>query len=183
MSAIEKLYDRYKFSIFRYLHRLVGDYHVAEELTQETFYRACVSLKNFRGESSLSTWLFRIAFYVYTGYLRTPRNFYIPLDRDISDDSDKGNPVRALEEADSWRLTKMVLQQLPVNYRTVIVLREMEGLSFEEIGTILDKSPSTVRVTLCRARQKFRLLFNQMNNIKGFNSNKNLLGGGLCESV
>lgn len=163
MSTIEKLYQRYRVSIFRYLYRMGGDYHLADELTQETFCRALVSLKNFRGESALSTWLFRVAYYVYTGHLRSrPGDRYLPLSHDIPDANRAGDPARYLEDAENWRLIKMALKQLPLDYRTVIILREQEGLSFEEIGDILGKSPATARVTLFRARQKFHQLYKQL---------------------
>ncbi len=163
MSTIEKLYQCYRVSIFRYLYRMGGDYHLADELTQETFCRALVSLKNFRGESALSTWLFRVAYYVYTGHLRgRPGERNLPLNHDIPDIDSAGDPARHLEDAESRRLMRLALEQLPVDYRTVIVLREQEVLSFEEIGDILGKSPATARVTLFRARQKFHQLYKQL---------------------
>jgi RNA polymerase sigma-70 factor (ECF subfamily) len=70
MSALEKIYDRYRVPVFRYLYRMGGSYDLAEELTQETFYRVVISLDGFRGESALSTWLFRIAFNVYNTHVR-----------------------------------------------------------------------------------------------------------------
>ncbi|KJS75344.1 MAG: hypothetical protein JL56_08250 [Desulfotomaculum sp. BICA1-6] len=163
MSTIEKLYQRYRVSIFRYLYRMGGDYHLADELTQETFCRAFVSLKGFRGESALSTWLFGIAYYVYTGYLRgRPVGCNLPLKHDIPDVNNTNDPSWHLEARENWRLVRLALDKLPVDYRTVIILRELEGLSFEEIGTILGKSPATARVTLFRAKQKFHQLYKQL---------------------
>jgi len=163
MSTIEKLYQHYRTSIFRYLYRMGGDYHLADELTQETFCRAFVSLKGFRDESALSTWLFRIAYYVYTGYLRGhPGKGNLPLNQNLPDMNRAGDPARHLEDAEKWRLVRLALAQLPVDYRTVILLRELEGLTFEEIGAILGKSPATARVTLFRAKQKFNRLYKQL---------------------
>ncbi|WP_051273668.1 RNA polymerase sigma factor [Desulfotruncus alcoholivorax] len=160
---LEKLYQRYKVSIFRYLYRMGGDYHLAEELTQETFYRAFISLKNFRGESTLSTWLFRIAYYVYTGHVRgRPQEWNLPLNHEIPDGNKANDPARHLDDAENWRMARLSLEQLPLDYRAVIVLRELEGLTFEEIGAILGKSPTTVRVTLCRAKKKYRQVFDQL---------------------
>jgi len=96
MSTIEKLYQHYRTSIFRYLYRMGGDYHLADELTQETFCRAFVSLKGFRGESTLSTWLFGIAYYVYTGYLRgRPVERNLPLKHDIPDVNNTNDPAHS----------------------------------------------------------------------------------------
>ncbi len=160
-NTVDKLYRRHRASIFRYFYRMGGNYHLAEELTQETFYQAAVSLDGFRGESALSTWLFRIAFYVYTGHLRRNREVR-SLDRDIPDNNRARDPARAAENAETMRLAGNALQKLPVRYRAAIVLREIEGLTFEELGAVLDVSPSTARVILFRAKERFRSLFNQL---------------------
>jgi len=160
-NTLEKLYRRYRTSIFRYFYQMGGNYHLAEELTQETFYQVALSLDGFRGESALSTWIFRIAFYVYAGHLRRSRVNW-PLDRDIPDTNMEGDPVRAVENAENMGLVRDALQRLPVRYRAAIVLREIEGLSYEELGAVLDVSPSTARVILFRAKERFRSLFNQL---------------------
>ncbi|MTI82520.1 MAG: sigma-70 family RNA polymerase sigma factor [Firmicutes bacterium] len=160
-NTVDKLYRRHRVSIFRYFYKMGGNYHLAEELTQETFYQAAVSLDGFRGESTLSTWLFRIAFYVYTGHLRRNREVR-SLDWDIPDTNMAGDPARAAENAESMRLAGNALQKLPLRYRAAIVLREIEGLTFEELGAVLDVSPSTARVILFRAKERFRSLFNQL---------------------
>lgn len=163
MSAIEKIYYRYRVPVFRYLYRMGGSYDLAEELTQETFYRVVLSLDGFRGESALSTWLFRIAFNVYNTHMRRQvRRQDVPLDQEISDGGREGDPARALEDAENWRLARIALSRLPVEYRAVIVLREIEGFSYEEIGRVLNKSPSTARVTLFRAKQKYRQIFSEL---------------------
>jgi len=160
-NTVDKLYRRHRASIFRYFYRMGGNYHLAEELTQETFYQAALSLDGFRGESTLSTWLFRIAFYVYAGHLRSNHESR-SLEWDVPDTNRAGDPPRALESAESMRLARNALQKLPIRYRAAIVLREIEGLTFEELGAVLDVSPSTARVILCRAKEKFRVLFNQL---------------------
>lgn len=110
--------------------------------------------------------MFRIAYYVYTGFLRgCSRNRNLPLDWDIPDREGAGDPAQAVENSENVRLARLALQHLPVEYRLVIVLRELEELTFEEIGAVLNKSPSTTRVTLFRARKKYRQVFNALNNI------------------
>ncbi|MTI82704.1 MAG: RNA polymerase sigma factor [Firmicutes bacterium] len=160
-NTIDKLYRRHRASIFRYFYRMGGNYHLAEELTQETFYQAALSLDGFRGESALSTWLFRIAFYVYAGYLRSNRES-CSLEWEVPDTNSAGDPARAAENAENIRLVGNALQKLPVRYRAAILLREIEGLTFEELGAVLDVSPSTARVILFRAKKRFRSLFNQL---------------------
>jgi len=86
----------------------------------------------------------------------------LPLKHDIPDANNTNDPARHLEARENWRLVRLTLDKLPVDYRTVIILRELEGLSFDEIGAILDKSPATARVTLFRAKQKFLQLYKQL---------------------
>lgn len=157
IPTIEKIYHKYRVPLFRYFYRMGGDYHLAEELTQETFYRATYSLNGFRGESAISTWLFRIAFFVYSGHRRNRTREVSLAEWDkITDPRKSVDPARALDEAESRRLARRILDELPPEYRAVIILREVEDLSFDEIGQILNKSPATARVTLFRARQKYR---------------------------
>ncbi len=163
MSALEKIYERYRVPVFRYLYRMGGNYDLAEELTQETFYRVVLSLDGFRGESALSTWLFGIAFNVYNTHIRRQvRRRDVPMDPEIAGGGREGDPALALEEAENWQLAKLALKRLSVEHRAVIVLREIEGFSYAEIGRVLNKSPSTARVTLFRAKQKYRLIYSDL---------------------
>lgn len=160
IPTIEKIYHKYRVPLFRYFYKMGGDYHLAEELTQETFYRATYSLNGFRGDSAISTWLFRIAFFVYSGHQRSRSREVDLVEGDYIPDSRRLNdPARALDEAESQRLMLHILDELPPDYRAVIILREVESLSFDEIGQVLNKSPATARVTLFRARQKYRQIY------------------------
>lgn len=160
MPTIEKIYHKYRVPLFRYFYRMGGDYHLAEELTQETFYRATYSLNGFRGDSAISTWLFRIAFFVYSGHQRSrSREVSLAEEDRIPDPGGAFDPARALDEAENRRLVLRILDDLSPEYRAVIILREVEGLSFDEIGQVLNKSPATARVTLFRARQKYRQIY------------------------
>lgn len=164
ISTIEILSQRYRISIFRYLYRMGGNYHLTDELTQETSCRTFISLDGFRSESALSTWLFRIAYYFYTGHLRgrSGKHNLLPLNDDIPNTNSTSHPAQHLEEEENWRMARLVLEQLPVDYRAVVILKELEGLTFEEIGAILGKSPAAARATLFRARQKFRQIHKQL---------------------
>ena len=98
MATIEKIYHKYRVPLFRYFYRMGGDYHLAEELTQETFYRATYSLNGFRGESAISTWLFRIAFFVYSGHQRSrSRELCLVEEDNVPDYRVTSDPAQALE--------------------------------------------------------------------------------------
>ena len=77
MSDFEEIYVQYQGKIYSFLHKLSGDVQLAEELTQETFYRAFVSFGKYKGNSSMFTWLAAIAKYTYFGYLKKERHLCV----------------------------------------------------------------------------------------------------------
>jgi len=129
-------------------------------LTQETFYQAYLSFKTFKGSSKRSTWVVGIARNVYLKHCRRER--YIS-QKEINFNQlrapDAEEPAKVLDTKESETEIITVLQTLPEQYSSVIIFREIEGLSFEEIGKLLMKSPSTVRVLLFRAKKRFRELY------------------------
>ncbi len=153
------LYDRYVNKINDYLLRMSGDPLLAEELTQETFYRAFMNLRSFRGDK-VGAWLFRIAHNLYVDEYRH-RTRYVgdePLGF-LPTTSTSEMPERYLESIETQKRVQNVLQQLPENYRSILLLRDHLGLSYEDIADTIDKSITTVKVTLFRARTRFRELY------------------------
>jgi RNA polymerase sigma-70 factor, ECF subfamily len=159
MQRLKELYDRYKGAVFGYLYRMTGSGPEAEELTQETFYQALLSLHRFRGDGAVLTWLLRIARNVYLKRLRrlgreTPVDFVA----DLAPDTAPG-PDHALVQMDEREALRRALARLPEQYRTVLILREVHSLTHAEIGLILEKSEPTVRVLSHRARQRLHGLY------------------------
>lgn len=154
MKRLRELYDRYKGAVFGYLYRMTGSPIEAEDLTQETFYQAILSLHRFRGDAPVVTWLLRIARNLYLKRLRRlGRETPVESVDDLVPGSDP-SPDQFLVEMDEQEAVRTALSRLPEQYRTVLVLREVQGLSHAEIGLILEKSESTVRVLVHRARQR-----------------------------
>ena len=156
---------------FRYLKHLVGEDEV-EDLTQEVFVKVHQALENFRGESKLSTWLYRIATNAALDRLRSPSFQRIAQER-LSDDSiEKGE--EDVDARDVWTGEKKPLveqqiireemndcirgyvEKLPENYRTVLVLSEWEGLRNNEIAEILGITLDTVKIRLHRGKEKLK---------------------------
>jgi RNA polymerase sigma-70 factor, ECF subfamily len=159
MQRLKELYHRYKGGVFGYLYRMTGSGPEAEELTQETFYQALLSLHRFRGDGAVLTWLLRIARNVYLKRLRSlGRETPVESVGDITPDTDPG-PDHALVQMDEREAVRRALARLPEQYRTVLILREVQGLSHAEIGLILEKSEPTVRVLVHRARQRLHGLY------------------------
>ncbi len=161
------IYAEYRPKIVGYLRRLVGDAD-AEDVTQEVFVKVSRSLDNFRGDSSLSTWIYRIATNAATDHLRKPSSRKAlpaaggpPDDEAPADDSealDDGMPVldTLLIRKDMNECIRGVVDSLPENHRTVLVLGEIEGLTNAEIAEVLGISMNTVKVRLHRARVRLR---------------------------
>jgi len=165
------IHDAFRPRIHRYLMRLVGDSE-AEDLTQEVFVRVARALENFRGESKLSTWLYRIATNAAFDRLRSP-SFQRVAQIWLAGDSVETGEAE-IEDRDAWtgEKTPSVEQQfvrkemnecirdfienLPENYRTVLVLSDLEGLGNAEISEVLGVTLETVKIRLHRARKKLR---------------------------
>lgn len=160
-----KIYQDFYPKIVGYLKRLVGD-HDAEDIAQETFVKVGNALHNFRGESSLSTWIYRIATNVAMDHLRKSN----PLKQaDIShpgQDSlnkeemivDHSAPAidTQLVRKEMNECIKGIVEDLPENYRTVLILSDLEELTNNEIADVLNISLETVKIRLHRARARLK---------------------------
>lgn len=146
--------------IFRYLYRRTGSYDLAEELTQETFYQAVLSIAGFRGESGVRTWLYRIARNVCAKHGRK-KNHMFPADPSWCETAPaaESDPEEALCGAELAGQVERTLSLLPEDYRSVILMREVENLSYDEIGAAMGKSPQAARVILFRAKKRFREIY------------------------
>lgn len=167
MKRIIELFELHNQAVFRYFLRMTGNWEEAGELTQETFYQACLSLYRFRQESSLKTWLFSIARNVYFKHLREKSKYKtvsweenLPLNDQSNQESDSPSHLLILKE-ERERIQE-ALAQLPENARTIIILKEYEQLSYEEIAGIFGQTVNWVRVTFFRAKRQLGLVFREL---------------------
>jgi RNA polymerase sigma-70 factor, ECF subfamily len=167
----QEIYDTFQPKIHRYLTRLAGA-HEAEDLTQEVFVKVRQGLRNFRGKSQLSTWIYRIATNAGLDRLRSS-SYQRTVQESLSNDSVIEDEI-GIEDKDVWTGEKTptveqelirkemnecirnFIEKLPENYRTILVLGELEGLKNHEIAEILRVSLDTVKIRLHRARAKLR---------------------------
>ncbi|SHN81773.1 RNA polymerase sigma-70 factor, ECF subfamily [Desulfitobacterium chlororespirans DSM 11544] len=154
------MYIELREPIFGYLLRLSGEYDLAEELTQETFLRALQALPKFRNESSLKTWLYAIARNTYLSKMskERPKGIVLTSFAEVFMESGESHmdPAEQLLRKEQSLSIKRTIYNLPETYRTVIILREFEELSYGEIAKILGKTENWVRVTFYRAKQKLK---------------------------
>lgn len=172
MERIKLLYQLYKGPLMGYFLRLTGNKEEAVELTQETFFQACLSIHRFREKSSAKTWLFAIARNVYLKSMKkkganksTPWGDK-PFPHDHLLAKDPGEEVLIQEERE--RIVN-ALSKLSETYRTILILKEYEQLSYEEISEIFGKTVNWARVTFFRAKKQ---LFTVYEKLQGDDENE-----------
>jgi RNA polymerase sigma-70 factor, ECF subfamily len=162
-AAFDLLVVKYQRKIFRLLSRLIRDPAEVEDVAQEAFIKAYRALPNFRGDSAFYTWLYRIAINTAKNWLVSQgRRAPTSTETEIEDAEtfDDGEQLRDLNTPDAMLLTRQVgdavnraIEALPEDLKTAIVLRELEGLSYEEIAETMNCPIGTVRSRIFRARE------------------------------
>jgi RNA polymerase sigma-70 factor, ECF subfamily len=152
----------------------------AEDLVQETYVRAIPAMGRLRGRSNVKSWLFTILRNIWRNQLRERRSTPVAPEIDIeqyftnSTAGDTEDPHSLLISKMHRRQVRNAIQQLPIDFREVILLREYEGLSYQEIATILDCPTGTVMSRLGRARSRLRKLLSASRQPPGSLARKQL---------
>ena len=152
--AMERLYHQYKRRVFGMAHRIVGSSD-AEEVAQEVFVRVFRGLAAFRGDSALSTWIYRLTVNAALSHLaRRGRR------HEVGDEALAELPAKPEAERDSALAARIeaALGKLPAGYRAILVLHDVEGLSHEECASILECRVGTCKSQLHKARARMREL-------------------------
>ncbi len=161
-EAFDVLVLKYQHKIVRQVSRFVRDLSEAQDVAQEVFLKAYRALPNFRGESAFYTWLYRIADNTAKNYLVAQKRRPPGSDIDLDDAEQYGAELALRENATPEHLLlrdeieKTVfgaIEELPEDVRTAITLRELEGLSYEEIAQAMGCPVGTVRSRIFRARE------------------------------
>ena len=152
--AFEELVIAYQHRLFGVAFRMLGNRAEAEEIAQETFLRAHRALPEFRGEARLHTWLYAIASRLCLNRLAAAERRLVRGDDEALAATASAEPSAAavLERAELDAAIREAIAALPEERRIVVVLRDLEGLSYEEIAEVLALEPGTVRSRLHRAR-------------------------------
>lgn len=149
MQSIEEIYEMYSRKVFLFLLSKTNNEHLAEELTQETFFQAIQCIDRFNGKSSILTWLCGIAKNVWLKYLRKHQDV-LSMEKDILEIEDKKEINVQWEQKEILQL----IHDMNEPMREVMYLRLISNLSFAEIGEIIDKTENWTRVTFFRGKQK-----------------------------
>ncbi len=163
------VFDEFESPIYNYLLRMTQNHAEAEDLTQETFIRVHRSVPTFRGDASLSTWIYRIATNVSLDHFRRAATQQakaaVSLEETQSEgewviDETASSPEQVATQSDMSDCVQSFIWRLPPSYRTVLVLHDLQGLKNREIAEVLDCSLDTVKIRLHRARKKLRASLN-----------------------
>jgi len=165
-SACEQLVAEHQAMVFQLGCHLLGSRDEAYDLSQEVFLRVFRTLDRFRADASLKTWIYRIAINQASNrrrfWSRRHRIGQVSLDAHVevhgepTEATDASSPHRILASKELAARLAVALDALPFDQRTVIILREVEGLSYDEIAEALDIAVGTVKSRLTRARQALR---------------------------
>jgi len=158
-KTAEKLYDACYMQVYSYVMTLVKDQHKAQEITQETFFKAITAKQTFRGESECSSWLCAIAKNIFIDSTRKSSRYQDEPDETLAD-SDTDIEQSIIDSETSFRI-HMLLHEMEDPYKEVFELRVFGELSFAQISAIFHKTESWARVTFHRARMK---LIERMNS-------------------
>lgn len=152
-AAFSELISRYQDRVYRFLVRLTNSQDEAAELTQESFLQAYQGLAAWRPDAAFSTWLFRIARNLAFDLLRRRKRVeFVALEEDFEIADSAPTPDRRLETVQRYQQLEAALAQLPIEHREILLLREVEEMSYEDIATVLELNPGTVKSRIARAR-------------------------------
>ena len=174
-GAFEELVRQYEKRVYHLALRMCGDQEDAWEIAQEAFLSVWRGLRFFRGESAFSTWVYRLTSNAAIDYLRR-QNRQKALEGVSLDDQEtlaepqdqSPSPQRQAELGELRENLQEGLMALSAEHRQVLLLRELQGLSYEEIGRELDLDLGTVKSRIARAREKLRKILLASGNFSGW---------------
>ena len=163
-QAFAVLVDRYKDLVFTLAIRMLKNREEAEEVSQDTFIKVYKALPKFKGDSKLSTWVYKVAYNTCLDRIKKNKNHYNEVTIDSFTEyklKTVGNALDALEEKEQQQTIQNCLQQLASKDSFLLTLFYFEELSLEEISKIVDMEANTVKVNIHRARKRLAILLKQ----------------------
>lgn len=188
VNAYEALVKEYEKNVYNLALRMTGNSEDAADMAQEAFIKAYNSLTAFRGDSKFSVWLYRIVSNVCLDFLRsrsrkqtvslsTENDDGEEVELDIADETH--SPEQLLDRSLTIDAVRRGLAALPPDHREILLLREIQGLSYEEIADVLGLEAGTVKSRIFRARKKLCSFLIKDGNIPEFVSSSKERGGDL----
>ncbi len=186
INAFEILMTAYEKNVYNLALRMCSNPEDAADMTQEAFIKAYNSLPSFRGDSKFSVWLYRIVSNVCLDFLRKQKR-RPAVSLSVEDDSGENTeldipdesscPDKLLEQQLTKEALHMGLNDLPHDQKQILILRELQGFSYDEISSVLNIEPGTVKSRIFRARKKLCAFLIRNGNIPDFVSSGKSGGG------
>lgn len=165
-QAFELLVRKYKTTVFNTIYSIMGNAQEADDIAQEVFLKVYTKADSFKGESSFSTWLYRITVNRCVDELRRRKNKIISYETEFNQEeklklkgvlaSRENDITEKLRQKELQDIIQKAMNSLPEKYRIILTLKEIEGLSYKEISQIMKISLAKVKIWLFRARQKLK---------------------------
>lgn len=165
-TEFARFVEAYSGVIYRLALKMVGNPQDAEDVLQETFIKAFRHISGFDGRSKLSTWLYRIATNEALMLLRRRKHNFLSIDEPVENTEEEQEPLEIVDwcclpedelmSAEARKYLDQAIDELPTSLRVVFLLREIEGLSTQELAEVLSLSETAVKTRLSRARMRLR---------------------------
>lgn len=161
-NSFEVVYEEQKQSIYAYLYYMTKDQSIAEDLCQETFLKIYLNLKKFKEQSSIKTWCMVIARNTFLTWVKKKQITTVQISEDnLLNNHYENNPEHKVILEEKKDFIKNTLLRLKEEYRTVLILRDYEGLSYKDIGIITGFTETKVKITIYRAREQYKKLYQE----------------------
>jgi len=161
LDAFSQVYDQYERQVFRYAYHILGHRDDADDIKQETFVKAYQAIGSFRSESSLQTWLLKICGNLCRDKIKSWDRRKVTYDSTLRDDvlgstDEEDSPQALAERKEMTAIIHKALRGMPTAQREIIVLHEIQDLSYEEIAEVLGCSRTSIKLRLFRARRSLK---------------------------
>lgn len=169
MRALEEIYLRFKDRVYGLAWKMTGDSQEAEDLTHDVFLRIHDHLDSFEGRSELGTWIYRVATNLCLNHLRRRKraSFFEAIEERFGLTDRSRSQESAAIQAEATEMLQGAIRTLPPVYRACVVLRDLEGLSYQEMAEVLGVPEGTVMSRLARGRDRLRQALARANQGKG----------------
>ncbi|MFX0077038.1 MAG: RNA polymerase sigma factor [Candidatus Hermodarchaeota archaeon] len=156
--SFEELVKKYQHSVLNTIYRYIGDYNEAEDIAQDVFIKVWRKIKDFKGKSKFSTWLYRIVVNQCLDYRRKKKEEVISLDKSLEEGIVPESLTIELdfEQKRKIEILKKAIEEIPSNQRIALILSKFEAKSYQEIAQIMEISISSVASLIFRAKENLK---------------------------
>lgn len=166
MKAFDQIFSKYHKSIYYYIYKMAFNAEVAEDITQDTFVKVYKHLNKVDDHVKLSTWIYKIAYNTFIDFTRKNKVTFELIDNVEYDnkafESNQDNPEESYMNKELKNKINRTMQKLNNRYKSVLILREYNNLSYKEVASILELSETAVKSLIHRARLEFQKIFKEL---------------------